>query len=234
VSPGPLARLGARRRRAPAEPDLGYLFIVTYGRSGSTLLQGIVNSIPGYLVRGENRDAVYQLYRFHRTCVAEAARVTRRDGRLLPVTHPFFGMDSFPADRSLTELRTLVTRTLLRPEPTTRVTGFKEIRWYQDDLAEFVAFLQDVFPGCRFLVNTRDHEAVLASRFWRDKPRDGRLERAERAILDVAERLGDAAHRVHYDDYVADPGRLAPMFAWLGEPFDEATVRDVMSVRHSF
>ena len=35
--------------------DFGYLFVVTYGRSGSTLLMGLLNSIPGYLIRGEWR-----------------------------------------------------------------------------------------------------------------------------------------------------------------------------------
>src|SRR5690606_340365 len=34
------------------------VFIVTYGRSGSTLLQGVLNSIPGYLIRGENDSAL--------------------------------------------------------------------------------------------------------------------------------------------------------------------------------
>lgn len=223
----PRGRLGEVSR-------LQYLFIVTYGRSGSTLLQGILNAIPGYLIRGENREAVYHLYRFHRTCADEARRVTRDDGTRLPVTHPFFGMDAFPPDRSLADLRGLMTHTLLRPGPDTRVTGFKEIRWYQKDLAEFVAFLREVFPGARFIVNTRAHEAVLASAFWRSKPRDGRLERAEQAMLDVAARLGEAAHRVHYDDYVEDVTRLGELFTWLGEPFDEATVRDVMSVRHSY
>jgi hypothetical protein len=214
--------------------DLQYLFIMTYGRSGSTLLQGILNAVPGYLIRGENRDAVHHLYRFQQTCTDEAQRVARTDGRVRPVTHPFFGMDSFPADRSREQLRALVTETLLRPATDTRVTGFKEIRWYHDDLGDYVAFLREVFPGARFLVNTRDHEAVLASAFWRSKPRDGRLQRAEDAILDVAGHLGDAAYRVHYDDYVHDVRRLAGMFDWLGEPFDEARVREVMSVRHSY
>jgi hypothetical protein len=229
--PGRWARITHRHDRAA---PLRYLFVMTYGRSGSTLLQGILNSIPGFLIRGENRDAVYHLYRFHRSCVDEVARLTRRNDDVLPVTHPFYGMDGFPVDRSLELTRELATRTLLRPEAGTRVTGFKEIRWYQDDLAEYVGFLRQVFPGSRFLVNTRDHEAVLASKFWRDKPRDGRLERAEKAILEVADSLGEDAYRVHYDDYVADPGTLAGLFDWLGEHLDLTTVGDVMAVRHSY
>ena len=223
------SRIGARRG-----DQLGYLFIMTYGRSGSTLVQGILNSIPGYLIRGENRDALHHLFAYHQTLVKEAARVTREDGSRLAVTHPFYGMDEFSAEVSLDRIRQLATATVLRPEPGTRVTGFKEIRWYQDDLPEYVDFLRAVFPGARFIVNTRDHEAVLASKFWRSKPRDGRLERNEESILEVAGGLGDDAFHVHFDDYVADPASLAGLFEWLGEPFDEAAVRDVMSVKHSY
>lgn len=230
---GRLGRVAASaRRRRRQEPE--YVFILTYGRSGSTLVQGILNAIPGYLIRGENRDALYHLFKFHQTCVQEVARVTREDGSTLPVTHPFYGMDAFAVEQSLAGIRELVTRTLLRPEPDTRVSGFKEIRWYQEDLPDYVAFLCEAFPGARFIVNTRDNEAVLASKFWRSKPRDGRLERAEQSILAVAGSLGDAAFRVHYDDYINDPKSLAALFDWLGEPFDEAVVRGVMAVRHSY
>lgn len=208
--------------------DLDYLFVVTYGRSGSTLLMGLLNTIPGYLIRGENRGALHHLYRFHSTMAAGARP------RLSRPTGPFFGIGGFPAQRSLRQLRRLATDTVLRPEEDTRVTGFKEIRWYQQDLEEYVAWLQDVFPGARFLVNTRSHEDVLKSKWWAEgEDKSEHLADVERRILALVESLGDAAYRVHYDDYVADPGVLRGMFAWLGEPFDEATVRETMAVRHS-
>lgn len=40
----------------------GSVLIITYGRSGSTLLQGILNSIPGYLIRGENENLMAHFY----------------------------------------------------------------------------------------------------------------------------------------------------------------------------
>ena len=33
----------------------------------------------------------------------------------------------------------------------------------------------------------------------------------------AADALGDAAYRVHYDDYVANPEVLRGLFDWLGE-----------------
>ena len=38
---------------------------------------------------------------------------------------------------------------------------------------------------------------------------------------------------MHFDDYVADPTTLAPMFAWLGEQYDEASVKQTMTKKHS-
>ena len=219
--------------RPPRErPDLGYLFVVTYGRSGSTLLMGLLNSIPGYLVRGENWDALHHLFRFHRT-LAEGSR-RWEPARLRQRTHPFFGAGDFPVRKSLEGIRELVLDTVLRPKDDTRVTGFKEIRWYHDDVEEYVAWLREVFPGARFVVNTRDQEEVRRSGWWAKRPENAEtLPGIETRILALAEDLGDAAYRVHYNAYVADPAVLRGLFEWLGEAYDEATVRAVLETRHS-
>jgi hypothetical protein len=182
--------------------------VVTYGRSGSTLLMGLLNSIPGYLVRGENWDALHHLFRFHRTLVEGSQRW--EPARMRQRTHPFFGAADFPARRSLDGIRTLVLDTVLRPRDDTRV------------------------PGARFVVNTRDHEGVLRSGWWAKRPELAEsLPAVEARILALAEGLGDAAYRVHYNDYVAEPSVLRGLFEWLGEAYDEAAVRAVLETRHS-
>lgn len=230
------AALKARLRRVRAtrarRDDLKYVFIVTYGRSGSTLLMGILNSTPGFLIRGENWDALHHLFRFHRTLLDGSSRWKRP--RTRQATHPFYGVADFPAKKSLKRIRELVLDTVLRPREDTRVTGFKEIRWSQDDLEDYVAWLQELFPGARFVFNTRAHEEVLASGWWpRADNGPAELTGLEARLLELAAQLGDAAYRVHYNDYVADPSSLAGLFEWLGEPFDEAAVRDVFSTAHS-
>jgi hypothetical protein len=225
------ARLRRLQRRPgpPERTDLGFLFVMTYGRSGSTLLQGILNALPGYLVRGENHNMVHSLFDYHRRGLDNAARQRRGPA------HPWFGASGYPAEVSLEEIRSLVVRTLLRPRPDTRVTGFKEIRWRGADLPAYVAFLQEVFPGARFVVNTRDLDAVSRSQWWAEDERaPEKLERYEAGILEVAATLGEAAYRVHYDDYVADPEALRGLFAWLGEPWDADLVRSTLAVRHSY
>jgi hypothetical protein len=211
--------------------DLDYLFVMTYGRSGSTLVQGLLNSIPGYLIRGENSAALTHLHAFHRTLVEESARGNLANRR--KVTHPFFGMPDFPPAVSLADIRRLVLDTVLRPEPDTRVTGFKEIRWYQEDLAAYVDFLRGVFPGARFVVNTRNQADVLKSKWWAKKDNAAYLAGIEERILGVAADLGDAAYHLRYDEFVADPASLRGLFDWLGEEFDLATVQATLDTRHS-
>lgn len=227
-------RRQVRRLRGRDREELGYLFVVTYGRSGSTLVTGLLNTIPGYVIRGENRDALHHLFLFHTTLLAEKHRAPKEE--LRQPTSSFFGIGDFPPQQSLDQVRRLALDTVLRPRPDTRVTGFKEIRWYHPDVEEYVAWLREVFPGARFVVNTRDHAAVARSKWWaKGDPEQtaATLADIESRLLRIAADLGDAAYRIHYDDYVADPSVLRGLFDWLGEEFDEAVVAETFAVKHS-
>lgn len=213
--------------------QLRYLFVMTYGRSGSTLLQGILNTIPGYMIRGENRGLMGDLYKFHNRAVKD--RQQRLKPEPIPVTHPWYGIDGYPDQAAYESMRALALNTFIRPDPESRVVGYKEIRWPQNGLPEFVDFLRNVFPGARFLVNTRSHEAVSRSKWWADQP-DAleRIAAAEDRYLAAAEILGTDAFHVHYDDYTNDPETLRAMFEWLGEEFDGELIRATMAQRHSY
>ena len=213
--------------------DLSYLFVVTYGRSGSTLLQGILSSIPGVMIRGENGGALQHLFAFHTTVTGHRDRLARPQP--LPASHPWWGIDGYPDATALRDLRLLMLETVLRPDVNTRVVGFKEITWLPDRLPEYLAFVRDVFPGARFVLNTRDLQQVAQSKWWVRRPDAlAELQTMERQYVDALDGLGDAAYHVHYDDWVADPGVLRKLFEWLGEDFDEQRVRSVMDVRHSY
>lgn len=209
------------------------MFVVTYGRSGSTLLQGILNSTPGWLLRGENGGAVYHLHRHFAEITGRPQ--SRRRETPFPVTDAWFGLDRYPRRLAVADLRRLVVDTLLRPEPETRVSGFKEIRWDQPDLADYLRFLQRLFPGARFVFNTRNHADVARSKWWAQAADPlAELARVEAHQAAAAAELGDEAYRVHFDDYVRDPSVLRGLFAWLGEEYDEERVRSVLAVQHSY
>ncbi|WP_313409001.1 sulfotransferase [Aeromicrobium sp.] len=219
-------------RVARDDREFEYVFIVTYGRTGSTLLQGLLNSIPGYLIRGENAGTLESLHDNWRKVEERLGNVKGGDP-----TNPWFGMDSYSPEEAAASYRRHMQQVFLKPGPDTRVTGFKEIRWWRRDLVETLEFTRTVFPGARFVLNTRNAEDVIQSKWWAKKDPaaalaqvadyDARLERAHQELG------SDVTYRVHYDDYVADHGVLEGLFEWLGESFDRQRVDEVMGTRHS-
>ena len=231
------AELDAARDADPLAPsgraDLDYLFVVTYGRSGSTLLAGILSATPGVMIRGENGGVLQDLFRYHQTLTHHRDRLARPDP--LPAHHPWWGIDEYRDASAYRDFRALMLDTVLHPAPDTRLVGFKEITWLPDHLDELLSFTREVFPGARFVLNTRDLAAVSQSKWWARRPDAmAELTAMEQRYVEALGALGDAAYRVHYDDYVADPTVLRGLFTWLGLEFDESRVREVMAVPHSY
>lgn len=168
----PLVDRLKRRLRPAARPQphpLRYVFVVTYGRSGSTLVQGLLNTMPGVLVRGENSLYVLPLYR---ACAqAMAFRELHQRHRPGQVSSAFYGLRSVRRQRFVQATRRLVTDTLLGDVPRREVDvlGFKEVLWHQvrpEETADFFDFLDSAFPGARYVLNQRTHEHVASSGFW--------------------------------------------------------------------
>lgn len=235
-------RLRARLDVTRQPDDLGYVFVVTYGRAGSTLVQGILNSIPGYLIRGENRQILKLLWDYEKKGMhwrRQQRRKQESEGRepgSSDPTNPMFGIDNFPRPKAREAIRQLALATILRPEEDTRVTGFKEVLWADENTPAFVNWLRGVFPGARFVINTRDLGDVSQSAWWSRDPDNSfeELQRREQMLMDLRDQLGDAAYHIRYDEFTADPTTLRGLFEWLGEEFDEERVRSVLAVKHSY
>ena len=180
--PGPVARVRRRVARrlgrsaqAPppaveAGPAHRYVLVVTYGRSGSTLVQGLLNTLPRTLVRGESNLYVLHLFR---------AWDKLREFRTLHLAHnprgshsAFYGLHEMRPQRIVASTRTLLLDNLLgEVDPTSiDVLGAKEVDWHRlrdDEVAAFFDFLERLMPGCLYVLNERDHDDVYGSGFWK-------------------------------------------------------------------
>jgi len=208
-----------------------YLFVVTYGRSGSTLLAGILNSIPGYLIRGENKGYLHGLYEAHAGAVARQQSFASK--RPLTTENPWYGIDGYDGDAALRHMKELMLDAVLRPSPGTRVVGFKEIRYNQTDLTQYLQFMRSVFPGARFVFNSRNHVDVLRSKWWADK-KPATLAKYQQRLDDAEQAHAEVSFHVHYDDYQANPENLRGLFDFLGEDLDVERVAAVLARNHSY
>lgn len=218
-------------------PREGYVFIVTYGRSGSTLLQNVLNHIDGYCIRGENNNALYHVARaWNAVKMSEPMEGARLSGVATGPDHPWYGAEATDPDRIGRGLADAFVRDVLMPPPGVRVAGFKEIRFHLGGahMESYIDFLLRFFAPARFIFNTRDHAATARSGWWASMdPAAVRreLETAEEAFARMRARLGNQALALHYDDYAGRPEALRPLFDFLGEDYDPAAVDAVMNRR---
>lgn len=211
-----------------------HCFIIAYGRSGSTLLQGVLNAVDGYLIRGENGGILHQMFRLART--AERAKAAFGPIAAEP-SMPWYGIDLVERGPLLEDLRALFVRNFIRPGPGHRCVGCKEIRYGPGsvkDLGELVDFIDEAFPKSCFLFNARKLDNVAASGWWKRSGDSAQyLEAFETRMRDAHARGRGNTFWVCYDDYVADPGSLETLFDFLGEPFRRDIVDSVLRIPHS-
>jgi tetratricopeptide (TPR) repeat protein len=213
-----------------------HVLIVTYGRTGSTLLQGVLNSINGLLLRGENANAFYHFFTLHRALLKNH----RRGITLLP-TSPWFGWGEMSPDVLMTELRPLARRFLLGSEaenPAVTACGFKEIRYFDvvDDLPDYLDFLEQLLPGVAFVFNTRAHHETVQSAWWADEDTKETSEAFSRIDAAFATYAADRRNcfEISHEDVVGRTARLERLFAFLGVPFDPARIDAVLATPHSY
>lgn len=202
-----------------------FTFVVTYGRSGSTLVQGLLNTLPGGLVRGENNLFVLPLFRSW----AQLRDYQKRYGSLAAergVQSAFYGMSDVSLDAFAESARELVTRQLYgSADPATvAVLGFKEVAWHRvrpKEIRPFFDFMDQVFPDARYVLHRRAHEDVTKSGFWRREDPESvnqALGRVETIQDRLRETRPERTHDTRYERLTSDdPGVVDDELRGLAE-----------------
>lgn len=211
----------------------GTLFIITYGRSGSTLLQTLLQTIPGAYIAGENYNTLESLFR-----ATQRAKRARNTWGKTPKSadHPWHNADKIRTAKYEQALVNAFVQNVLVPPKDARWIGFKEIRTgaVGDEFTNFLNFHSRNFPNPFFVFNSRNAEDVARSAWWKDKPRDKVLNMVkglDARYADFVASSPDRAHHVFYEDTVKDPTSLQPLFDKLGEPLDRDALAKVMGRR---
>lgn len=156
-----------------------YLIVISLGRSGSTLLQALLNENPACLIRGENNNFFYHLFKAY-----EALMNAEDYARALPdaSNHPWFGFHNYSTETFLDSARQLGINFLLGNNNSKEYStiGFKEIRFFSrvndlekhsstplPELEDYLRFLQLLFPGVKFVCIKRKASKIVHSSIWK-------------------------------------------------------------------
>jgi len=227
--------------KSESEPaaNLNYrsILVVTYGRSGSTLLQGILNTIDGVVVRGENQNVFHDFFKIHETLVG----LKNKYGNAILPNQAWYGIGFFDESLLLAHFRQTARSLLLADridDPRIVCYGFKEIRYDEvsERLTEYLDFLAKVFPDPAFIFNTRNLDDVVESAWW--KERDAEAVRAELTALearfDEYARSRSHCFRISYEAIKEKGERLKEMFDFLGADYRPERIETVLSTPHSY
>lgn len=209
------------------------IFIITYGRSGSTLLQNLLMTIPGCEMRGENHNIMESVW--HAAIRCRIARNTW-GAKQVSETHPWYGADQMKPMMFARGMLDSFVKNVLCPSKDSRYFGFKEIRYnvFDDRLSEVLDFMRFHFKDAFFVFNTRNVDSVAQSAWWKDWNRDdvvSLVQNMDRRFAEYHAAHPDYTALLSYEDFSSNTLALRPFFAKLGEPFDEERIKAVLSNR---
>jgi hypothetical protein len=217
------------------------ILIVTYGRSGSTLLQGLLNSVDGVFVKGENENFLYGVFQAYEA-LAKAHRTFSGYGAT-EITGAWYGLNAITPERFVSEMRTAVQNILFSDAPAgTRCRGYKEIRYFSnvppERLHRYLDFLAALFPNPAFVVNLRNHDDVVQSGWWRKHGNIAGLRRQlatfEQSVAEWGNAHADRTVTVRYEDVISKGPTLMRLYEFLGVELDPARYEAVLATPHSY
>jgi len=151
------------------------ILICAIGRSGSTTLQLILNTIPNSNICGENEGAINSLLEFYKQIKNTYNRVDNIEFNKLKNedkqnifkifqngTKPSW-YNSFELEQVKQTTRNTIV-TMFKKNDTTNVWGFKEIRY--NGKLELLKEFRELFPQTKVILNIRDNIKKQSQSSW--------------------------------------------------------------------
>ncbi|MFT4536336.1 MAG: hypothetical protein ACI9P5_003712 [Saprospiraceae bacterium] len=214
---------------------------------------GVLNSIKGIVIRGENYDFCFHLYKSYKAILDTKNQVGKKS------QNPFYGSDLIDENQLLKDYSQLIKNVLLSKHlknssnmfknitskehiyQNIKCFGFKEVRYerHLGEFEEYLSFLEKIFPIPCYVFNTRNREDVLKSMkavdFYTEKPFDlNYLKTIEDAFQDYINGHPNNTFHISYEDVVTKSEKLKELFTFIGVTCSEQQIDKVLSLRHSY
>jgi len=206
------------------------------GRSGSTSLMRILNTIPNSNICGENHGAIFDLLRFYKNI-----KITTRDkviGDVKPVSYDFLiqqnvkpaWYNSYHYGEIVNMIKFMIMR-LFKNKTETTLWGFKEIRWDNDNI-DLIEEFKELFPQTRVIIMIRQNTQKQAKSAWfKEDPNSIHfIKSLNNRLTDFYKKHPDYVHFMTFER-MFNKKHLQDLFGFIGcsEEFDESKVLSVIT-----
>lgn len=210
-----------------------YVFIVTYGRSGSTLLMNVINSSEGCCIKGENNATLYSIYQSYKKIDDAQKEHSKNASR---ASSPWRGLDNINTDKYGKKLVKAFIDEIIRPSKGDLVLGFKEIRHSlkeTPDLDGYFDFIFKFFPNSKIVLNHRNISDVSCSKWWAKMPEAKKIIEEMDSKFKKYENSEKFFH-YYYEEGIDNPRHVEDLFRFLELPYDNKKVKNVFMEKHSY
>jgi hypothetical protein len=212
------------------------IIIVTYGRSGSTLLQGILNTIPNCTIRGENHNFIYSIFQAYQ----QLKKAKKMESPLNPhyntPQHSWYGASQVDLNLFL-EAQKKIIKDLLIGQSSDTYYGFKEIRYINvlEDLEPFIEFLELVMEDVAIVFNIRNSKDVAQSSWWQEKDPEILIPKLDKTIQKFQElsQKKENAFCFDYDKMMQSDTIIESLFRFLEVDYQKEHITKILSKEHS-
>jgi len=210
------------------------VLICATGRSGSTTLQRILNTIPNSNFCGENFGAVNSLLEFYKKL--KFATFNNVPGKLKPISYDRLieykikpaWYNSYNFEQTVKMIKTMITQLFKNNENTT-VWGFKEIR-YDNGKINLIKEFKELFPQTKVIIQLRDIKSQMKSGWFKnDKNAVNYLSKMNLELFKFYSEKKDFCYFTSFNK-MFDKNNLRNIFAFIDceEHFNETKIDEIL------
>jgi hypothetical protein len=146
------------------------VLICATGRSGSTTMQRIINTIPNSNICGENFGAINSLLEFYRRI--KKSTLINIPGKITPFTYNYIisknikpsWYNSYNINEIIESIREIIIK-MFKINENTNLWGFKEIR-YDNSNIQYIKDFKELFPQTKIIIQFRENISAQCKSGW--------------------------------------------------------------------
>jgi hypothetical protein len=211
------------------------VLICATGRSGSTTLQRLLNTIPNSNFCGENFGALISLLEFYKRL--KYSSTVHIHGRFNPTAYDKLienkikpaWYNSYDFIKTSEMIRQLIIN-LFKDDETTNIWGFKEIRYDSNNILLIKEF-KELFPQTKVIIQLRDIKSQMKSGWFKgDKSAVNHLLKTNIALYNFYLKNRDFVYFTTFHK-MFDKQNLRDIFRYIDceEHFDEKKIDEVLN-----
>ena len=212
------------------------VLICATGRSGSTTMQRLINTIPNSNICGENFGAINSLLEFYRRI--KYSTENNIPGHLHPASYDSIVSKNIkPAwynsynYAQIIQLIKITIVNMFKNKETTNIWGFKEIR-YDSGNIKYIEDFKELFPQTKVIIHIRENTGAQSKSGWfkDDKNASKFLSKVNKELVDFSIKHQDYCYLNSFER-MFNKNNLRNIFTLIGcgENYNEEKINEVLN-----